>query len=71
MQQLQGSRRIDHAAVHRLALEAPPFTALTNVTRYANAQVCHVELAVEERALRISVADDGDGLDRSVWRASG
>ena len=36
--------------------------ALTNVKRHANARTCNVRVAVEPIALRIEVADDGNGF---------
>ena len=38
--------------------------ALTNVKRHAHARTCNVRVAVEPTALRLEIADDGDGLSR-------
>jgi signal transduction histidine kinase len=44
------------AAAYRIVLEA-----LTNVTRHAHAQTCHIRLVLGE-ALEVEVLDDGRGL---------
>jgi len=44
-------------ACYRIAQEA-----LTNVVRHAQAQRCHICLAIEEGKLRLEVCDDGRGL---------
>jgi|GEM_PF-90124 len=48
-------------AAYRIALEA-----LTNVTRYAEAQNCTIRFALENGLLRVEVADDGVGFPESV-----
>lgn len=37
--------------------------AVTNVIRHAGASACRIALAAEEREARLTVADDGNGLD--------
>ncbi len=36
--------------------------AVTNAVRHSSASVCHATIVAEGRALRITVADDGDGI---------
>ncbi len=45
--------------------------AVTNAVRHSSASVCHATIVAEGRALRITVADDGQGIPSSEGSAGG